>query len=38
MAAPSRPKTVVIGAGVVGLSIAWRLAQAGCPVTVYDRA
>jgi glycine oxidase len=38
MVAPSRPKTVVIGAGVVGLSIAWRLAQAGCSVTVYDRA
>jgi glycine oxidase len=38
MVTPSRPKTVVIGAGVVGLSIAWRLAQAGCPVTVYDRA
>jgi len=38
MVAPSRPKTVVIGAGVVGLSIAWRLAQAGRPVTVYDRA
>lgn len=34
---PSRPKTVVIGAGVIGLGIAWRLAQAGCPVTVYDR-
>ncbi|HKM71932.1 MAG TPA: FAD-dependent oxidoreductase, partial [Stellaceae bacterium] len=34
----SRPKTVVIGAGVMGLGIAWRLAQAGCPVTVYDRA
>jgi glycine oxidase len=32
-----RPKTVVIGAGVIGLGIAWRLAQAGCPVTVYDR-
>jgi len=34
----SLPKTVVIGAGVVGLSIAWRLAQSGCPVTVYDGA
>jgi glycine oxidase len=32
-----RPKTVVIGAGVIGLGIAWRLAQAGCAVTVYDR-
>ena len=32
-----RPKTVVIGAGVVGLGIAWRLAQAGCVVTVFDR-
>jgi glycine oxidase len=32
----SRPKTVVIGAGVIGLSIAWRLAQSGCPVTVYE--
>jgi glycine oxidase len=31
-----RPKTVVIGAGVIGLGIAWRLAQAGCAVTVYD--
>jgi glycine oxidase len=33
-----RPKTVVIGAGVMGLGIAWRLARAGCQVTVYDRA
>src|ERR1700726_148509 len=32
-----RPKTVVIGAGVIGLGIAWRLAQAGCTVSVYDR-
>ena len=32
-----RPKTVVIGAGVIGLGIAWRLAQAGCDVTVFDR-
>ncbi|MBV8120193.1 MAG: glycine oxidase ThiO [Alphaproteobacteria bacterium] len=27
----------MIGAGVIGLSIAWRLAQQGCAVTVYDR-
>src|SRR5580700_10181637 len=33
----SRPKTVVVGAGVMGLGIAWRLAQAGCAVTIYDR-
>src|SRR5262249_21431132 len=33
----SHPKTVIIGAGVMGLGIAWRLAQAGCPVTVYER-
>ncbi|HEX5452495.1 MAG TPA: glycine oxidase ThiO [Stellaceae bacterium] len=26
-----------MGAGVIGLGIAWRLAQAGCEVTVYDR-
>jgi glycine oxidase len=32
----SLPKTVIIGAGVMGLSIAWRLAQAGCPVSIYD--
>jgi glycine oxidase len=32
-----QPKTVVIGAGVIGLGIAWRLAQAGRRVTVYDR-
>jgi glycine oxidase len=27
----------VIGAGVIGLGIAWRLAQAGCRVAVYDK-
>jgi glycine oxidase len=38
MTAPRfRPKTVIIGAGVMGLGIAWRLAQAGCAVAVYDR-
>lgn len=34
----SCPKTVIVGAGVVGLGIAWRLAQSGCTVDVYDRA
>ncbi|MGH7046281.1 MAG: glycine oxidase ThiO [Stellaceae bacterium] len=36
-ASPDHPKTVVIGAGVIGLGIAWRLAQGGCAVTVYER-
>ncbi|HTV44394.1 MAG TPA: glycine oxidase ThiO [Stellaceae bacterium] len=36
-ASPDHPKTVIIGAGVIGLGIAWYLAQAGCPVTVYER-
>ena len=27
----------MIGAGVIGLGIAWRLAQAGCSVVTYDR-
>ena len=30
-------KVVVIGAGVAGLAIGWRLAQAGASVTVLDR-
>ena len=34
----NKPNVAIIGAGVIGLGIAWRLAQAGCPVTVYDRA
>ncbi|MGA8551677.1 MAG: FAD-dependent oxidoreductase, partial [Stellaceae bacterium] len=37
VASPQRPKTAIIGAGVIGLGIAWRLAKAGCPVAVYDR-
>jgi glycine oxidase len=37
ISAQSRPKTAIIGAGVVGLGIAWRLAQAGCRVSVYDK-
>jgi glycine oxidase len=35
-AATSRPAVIVAGGGVIGLSIAWRLAQAGARVTVFD--
>jgi glycine oxidase len=31
-------KVVVIGAGVAGLGIGWRLLQAGCSVTILERA
>jgi glycine oxidase len=33
-----KPDVVIIGAGVIGLGIAWRLAQRGAAVTVFDRA
>ena len=31
-------KIVVIGAGVAGLGVGWRLLQAGCEVTILERA
>ncbi|MEI8396744.1 MAG: glycine oxidase ThiO [Rhodospirillaceae bacterium] len=31
------PRVAVIGGGVIGLGIGWKLARAGCPVTVFDR-
>jgi len=33
----ARPRVAIIGAGVNGLAIGWRLARAGCAVDVYDR-
>ena len=34
---PSDPDVLVVGAGVAGLGVAWRLAQRGASVTVLDR-
>ncbi len=32
-----RPRVAIVGAGVCGLGIGWRLAQAGCHVDVFDK-
>ncbi len=39
MNVPSHPisKIAIIGGGVIGLSIGWRLAAAGCAVTIFER-
>lgn len=33
---PNR-RVIIIGGGVIGLSIGWRLAKAGCGVSIYER-
>ena len=33
----SRPHVAVIGGGVIGLAIGWRLAAAGCSVDIFER-
>ncbi len=32
-----RPSVAIVGAGVCGLGIGWRLAQAGCQVDIFDK-
>ncbi|MFS8036491.1 glycine oxidase ThiO [Xanthobacter sp. AM11] len=32
----SRPRVAIVGGGVIGLALAWRLARAGCPVDLFD--
>ncbi len=33
----NKPNVAIIGGGVIGLGIGWRLAQSGCPVEVFER-
>ncbi len=32
-----RPRVAIVGAGVCGLGVGWRLAQAGCAVDIFDK-
>jgi glycine oxidase len=31
------PRVAIVGGGVIGLAVGWRLAQAGCTVSIYER-
>ncbi|GGF06293.1 glycine oxidase ThiO [Aliidongia dinghuensis] len=33
----TRPSVAIIGGGVIGLALGWRLASTGCPVTLVER-
>ena len=35
--AHSNPGVIIVGGGVIGLSIGWQLAKAGCGVSIYER-
>ena len=33
----AKPRVAIVGAGAIGLAIAWRLAEAGCAVDLFER-
>jgi glycine oxidase len=33
----SDPRVIIVGGGVIGLSIGWQLAKVGCGVSIYER-
>ncbi|HYE51034.1 MAG TPA: glycine oxidase ThiO [Azospirillaceae bacterium] len=33
----AKPRVAIVGAGIIGLSLGWRLAQAGAKVDIFDR-
>src|ERR1700754_1528005 len=35
---PRRDSVAIVGGGVIGLSVAWRLAQSGLSVSVFDKS
>jgi len=35
---PEKPRVAIIGGGIIGMAIGWRLAQVGASVDIFDRA